>query len=251
MKKRIPAKGVKTRSKKSKAKTNVTKKTAKKTPSKKRKASKALHRKEKANRKAGLSKKIQLRKSKSAKKNTDKNKISISSQRTGSSRKVSGKSIKSSKGTNAKVFGKLEVTKQTRGTGKQLEYSFKKVKNIDKKITLFSEQSKESIKKQLKKFGGKPPRGFQVIVSASKGKGKYKKPVIVSSVTPYDFVVNEISTVKYVTGFLTELKDAAELYKIASEESDINEDEGELGETGSFENIDPDNINEILIKFIY
>lgn len=182
----------------------------------------------------------QLRPKKSTAKNVDKRKVSISSQRRGSGSKKPKQIVKATGGTNKKLSGKLEVSKQTKKTAKEIHYTFSGVRAVHKKIDLFKAKGKTAIEKQLKKFGGKPPRGLIVLVSDKKGREK-------AEVSPLDFVVNEENTQKFISDLLDRMKVDFMEWKDMQD----NDEPGDDLDVNPYADFNPDTVSEITIKFIY
>lgn len=174
-------------------------------------------------------------------------------------RKVRSKSVKSSprgKGIKSttvsasrKIKGVLRVAKQNRKTWKELDFDVSSVVDINDKISLFEAQAAPYIKKQLKKRGGKPPRGIVVIVTDENGN-------TAGAASALTFVVNLENVIKFVVDFLKELLDNAEYFQKqinkvqksgASSLRDILE---QLSEE-NYGNIELNTIVSITIKFIY
>jgi hypothetical protein len=151
--------------------------------------------------------------------------------------------IKTRNRTKKKKNPSVTISK-TRGSNK-LDFTFKNVRSISKKAILIkdSPEVSKSIDTMLKKNyikgkGIKPPKGVVIIASDTKNKkGKV-------SVSPPDFVVNKRNIKAYVEGIFEEIENEYE-------ESDFEEDNDFMSGDGSDENVNPDGINLLSIKFIY
>jgi len=143
--------------------------------------------------------------------------------------------------------GILRVEKQKKGS-KRIDFVFEKVRSIDKKINIFKEQAGTEIKKELKKRGGKPPRGIVVILggkSIVKKDGKLKRvDAERAEISELTFVVNEENVINFVVDKLERIKNAfSNKMKLTNNGHDLPEDDS----GGIF---DPDSIYSITIKFI-
>lgn len=94
--------------------------------------------------------------------------------------------------------GRLYTEPQKRGS-KRIDYTFEKVRSIDKKINLFKQQGGDAIKKELRKRGGKPPRGIIVTVFDKQGREH-------TQISPLDFVVNKANVENFVGNMLDKMK---------------------------------------------
>lgn len=133
----------------------------------------------------------------------------------------------------------LRVPRQKRGA-KQVEFNFSGVKSADKKIQSFQEHSGKTLKKELKKRGGKPPRGAIIIVNDKDGNEK-------TFVTPLDFVVNETNVKNFIEEKLNEMKDNFAMWsKMKKVDKDFAKEMKEQG----YGDYNPDSIAGITIKWI-
>ena len=132
--------------------------------------------------------------------------------------------------------GRLRAEPQKRGS-KQIDFTFERVRAIDKKINLFKSQSGDEIKKQLRKRGGKPPRGIIVTVTDKKGREK-------TEISPLDFVVNKDNTQEFITDMLERMRDDFLEWK------EMEDEPGEDIEVNPYADYNPDTIAGITIKFI-
>lgn len=136
--------------------------------------------------------------------------------------------------------GELFTPKQKRGS-KRIDYEFKKVRSIDKKIDLFQQQSDKSLTNELRKRGGKPPRGFVLIMTDKDGNEK-------TFITPLDFVVNKANIKKFVAEKMAEMKDNFVQWSKMKKHmpKDLQQEMKEQG----YGEYNPDDIHEMTIKFI-
>lgn len=123
---------------------------------------------------------------------------------------------------------KLNV-EHPRGTN-TYTFGFSGVRKLEKKEELFNQKADKEIEKGIKRKGAKPPKGYVVIL---KGKEKLKAEVVT------DKAVN----VKNVKQSVSNLIDDS----INDFDSLLTDD----GSEGSDENLNPDSISEITIKYIY
>ncbi len=181
------------------------------------------------------------------------------------SKKQSGRSQKATKPATRKPrTDSLTIAKRKRGK-EMLNVSFGKTRKVETKIKAFETSKKltDSIKKQLKRKGGKPPKGMVIVVRDKKGNEA-------AHLSRPSFVANEKNIKKELAKFTKELKKDYSKFsqKLAERqkgpkqrkprkyEMTSHEWEGEqLGGGGSlaegYEDYNPDNIQEIDIKFIY
>lgn len=148
---------------------------------------------------------------------------------------VSGKNVGTTK--IRPISGRLESGRLSAGRqrGKeQIDFAFSKVRAVDKKINVFKQQSGKAIKNQLKRHGGKPPRGIVVTVYDKKGREHTR-------MSPLDFVVNENTTENFVTDMLSDMKEDFMEWKEMEDDTDAN----------PYGDFNPDTIHGITIKFIY
>lgn len=181
-------------------------------------------------------KKKRIPKSKSAGKTVHPNKVRTKPQRRSSKQKTT----KSDNVPNVRISGTLEVSKQTKQTKDRINYTFKKIRAVDKKLALFKAKGNQAINKQLKKFGGKPPRGIVVTVTDKNGREK-------TEISRFDFVVNEKNTVDFVNDMLKRMKDDF-MEWVEMEENGEPQDDLDKNPYGDY---NPDSIASIQIKFIY
>lgn len=132
--------------------------------------------------------------------------------------------------------GRLHTEPRKRGK-EEINYSFDKVRSIDKKINLFKEGASKGIKGQLKRHGGKPPRGIIVTVRDKKGREK-------TEISPLDFVVNESNIQEFVNNMLERMKDDFMEWKDMQENGETDTD------ANPYADYNPDTIASITIKFI-
>lgn len=135
--------------------------------------------------------------------------------------------------------GSLRAEPTKRGA-KRIDFSFGKIRSVDKKIAAFNQQSDDAIKKELRKRGGKPPRGIIVIVSDKEGNEK-------AFVSPLDFVVNKENVKNFIGEKLEEMKLNFMAWK-GMKKAD-KEFAKEMKEQG-YGDYNPDTIQNITIKFI-
>jgi len=170
---------------------------------------------------------------------------------------VESKSIKGDQSNRGVKQGKQKarsgsVTIKPRQRGKQtIEIGFKGVRSIGKKVDLInsSDAIQKQIKNQLKRKGGKPPKGIIIIVRDKKGNEA-------AHVSIPSFVVNEKNVKSELEKFTKELKEEySETQQNLSDEDGNLLDRGEGGGGGAgdegYKDYNPDDIEEIEIKFIY
>lgn len=162
---------------------------------------------------------------------------------------------------------RIEQPRKKRGTNiSQINFEFEKVRAIDKKINLFKTGAGDAIKKELKKRGGKPPRGIIVTVFDKQGREH-------TQISPLDFVVNKTNVENFVGNMLDKMKVDfmawKDGHKIKSKRKPrkrrgrLRQDEQAMmdthdalgpGEGGTEENpygdYNPDDIASVTIKFI-
>lgn len=166
-------------------------------------------------------------------------KIPVKNKATASNRSTAGKKA-TAKGTTKTQSAKLFTAKQKRGS-KRIDFSFGKTKDVNKKIDAFESQSDKAIKNELRKRGGKPPRGIIVIVTDKDGNEK-------TFVSPLDFVVNKENVKNFVTESLQEMRDNFMMWQKMKKHMPKSLQK-EMKEQG-YGDYDPDDIEEITIKFI-
>lgn len=167
-----------------------------------------------------------------------KTKVSISSKTDAGRRNVKPTKI----GTVSKraESGRLRIEqpRKKRGTNiSQINFEFEKVRAIDKKINLFKTGAGSAIKKELRKRGGKPPRGIIVTVIDKKGREK-------TEISPLDFVVNAANVEQFVADMLERMKADFMEWK------DMEDEPGEDTDVNPYADYNPDTIASITIKFI-
>ena len=155
-----------------------------------------------------------------------------SQNRRGKTTPTAGKGIVSKRPST----GRLYTEPQKRGS-KQIDFVFEKVRSVNKKIDLFKEQSGSAIKKELRKRGGKPPRGIIVTVRDKKGREK-------TEISPLDFVVNESNVQNFIADMLERMKADFMEWKDMEENGETDTD------ANPYADYNPDTIAEITIKFI-
>lgn len=165
--------------------------------------------------------------------------------------KVSGKSGDKKRAVSSRKTSTAQlIVDQTSGrvlSRQQIDYTFKGVKSIQKKLELFERYADDSLIKQFKRKGGKPPRGVVVVVTGKKGKGKKSATVEIGKVSPFDFVVNKKNVKAFVKGIIEKIRDDAEEFMDMGD-ADGSED---FLEDHSGADVNPDSIESIMLKFIY
>lgn len=184
-----------------------------------------------------ISKKAQLPSKKYSRKTGNTNKVSKKSQRRNSDKKR----LKQDNVPSLRISGKLEIAKQTKKTGDRINYTFREVRAVDKKLALFKAKGNKAINKQLKKFGGKPPLGIVVTVTDKKGREK-------TELSRFDFVVNEKNVTDFVNDMLSRMKD--DFLEWVEMTDNGNEPADDL-DSNPYGDYNPDSIASIQIKFIY
>lgn len=239
-KKPLSKTGKNTKPKKHAKKSKVSHKAGKKNPSKTRKRVTSSNRLPKNKRKKNVQQKNRVRKSKLVKKVLVKRKVQPNKkQRTGKSRKGVKQKVKPTQKQAPRNDGKFKAVKSTRGSIPQIDFSFSKVRKVDKKISLFKDYAGESIGKQLRTKKGKPPKGIIVTVRDKSGREK-------TELSRFDFVVNKESTQKFVGDMLGRMKDDFMEWVEMDESGDVPD-----GDANPYGDYNPDTISNITIKFIY
>ena len=111
---------------------------------------------------------------------------------------------------------------------------------MDKKAKLFSQQAGEELTKILKRKGGKPPKGFVVIVSDNEGQQ-------IGEVSPVDMAVTKDNIKKFVTEKLDRMATDYLEYIDMVESGEPLEDL----DANPYADYNPNKINQVTIKFFY
>ena len=223
----------------------------KKATAKSRKQAAKVHRGRQTNRNTKTGRK-RVKRTKHISKIVKPDKVQLSPKSVRKSRK---KSVKAIRKTQAKA---IDILKYKRGSNR-IKTSFKRFKEIDKKITAFnsSNELNLSIKKQLKRKGGKPPKSLIMIVRDKNGNEA-------AHVTDYSLVITEKSVKKELSKFTKELKrdynryiqrlSKLNDYNLPIVKSLVNKQLNHgvnFGIPQGYQNYNPDSIEGIDLQFIY
>lgn len=217
--------------KKSKPSKNVTKPKRKKVPETKRKSAAKSPAKRLSKRGKKISYKT-VKRTKLPKKSANKPKVSVSKKPL-----TKGKRKPVKVATKTRIRGTL-IIKRERGK-EVIKISFKNVRDIEKKIALLesSLELEKANKNQLKRKGGKPPKGLIIVV-------RNKTGVETAHVTRPSFVSNQKNILKEFRKYMRDLKQSHKLWVLQGRPKD-----DEMDESGA--SFNPNSIESIDIKFIY
>ncbi len=144
---------------------------------------------------------------------------------------------KHKRGTNAKTFqftpGKHDPDKITKTLGS---------KSVSNKLDYLRRRNKPD------GHHYKPPQGIVVVITVKKGRNKYHY----TKVTDYDFVVSKQSTEKFIQDSVNSLQEEYDTQIEAMEDAENEPGEPDDVDANPYiENLDPEFIHEVTVKFIY